>query len=91
LLVSHHIVQGFYSASADVMAQVMVQAIITIAETLIFAPILYCMVGLSTEGGAGRFFIFLAILIATNLNLAAYFRSIAAIMPNFSAAQTIGK
>ena len=81
--------QGFYPASADTVAQVLTQAIVTVSETFIFAPILYFMTGLSISGGAQRFFIFLAILTVVNLNLAAYFRSLAAIMPNFSAAQTI--
>ncbi|KAG5191975.1 ABC-2 type transporter-domain-containing protein [Tribonema minus] len=78
--------QGFYPASADVAAQVCVQALQGIGETTLFAPILYFMVHL--ERTAQNFFVFYAMILVLNLNMAAYFRLVAAIMPNFSIAQS---
>eukprot|EP00611_Tribonema_gayanum_P003869 TRINITY_DN130_c1_g1_i1.p1 TRINITY_DN130_c1_g1~~TRINITY_DN130_c1_g1_i1.p1 ORF type:complete len:1263 (+),score=431.44 TRINITY_DN130_c1_g1_i1:191-3979(+) len=76
--------QGFYPTLCDVVAQEATHSTLIIAETLVFSPVIYFMTGLASD--AGRFFIYLVIALGFNLNMAAYFRALAAIMPSLTVA-----
>ncbi|CAM9251648.1 unnamed protein product, partial [Laminaria digitata] len=78
---------GFYPTSCEVVSDTLVNTGLTVFQSVIFAPVIYFMVGFSPSGNGWRFFTFMVIVIATNLNITQYFRFLASFMPNFTAAQ----
>ncbi|CAM9749661.1 unnamed protein product, partial [Ectocarpus fasciculatus] len=78
---------GFYPTSCEVVADTLVNTILTVVASIIFAPVVYFLVGFSTSDNGARFFTFMVIVIATNVNITQYFRFLAAFLPNFTLAQ----
>eukprot|EP00752_Nemacystus_decipiens_P004290 g3919.t1 len=78
---------GFYPTSCEVVADTLVNTALTVICSIIFAPIVYFLTGFSTSNNGGRFFTFMVIVIAANVNITQYFRFLAAFMPNFTVAQ----
>ncbi|CBN79954.1 pleiotropic drug resistance transporter [Ectocarpus siliculosus] len=78
---------GFYPTSCEVVADTLVNTILTVVASIIFAPVVYFLVGFSTSDNGARFFTFMVIVIVTNVNVTQYFRFLAAFMPNFTLAQ----
>ncbi|CAM9975163.1 unnamed protein product [Scytosiphon promiscuus] len=78
---------GFYPTSCHVIADTLVSTALTVICSIIFAPVVYFMTGLSTSNSGSRFFTFMVIVMATNVNITQYFRFLASFMPNFTAAQ----
>ncbi|CAM9790102.1 unnamed protein product, partial [Ectocarpus sp. 12 AP-2014] len=78
---------GFYPASCEVVSDTLVNTALTVLCSLVFAPVIYFIVGFSTSDNGARFFTFMVIVTATNVNLTQYFRFLAAFFPNFTLAQ----
>ncbi|CAM9737972.1 unnamed protein product [Ascophyllum nodosum] len=81
---------GFYPTSCEVVSDTAVNSFLTILQAAVFAPIVYFMAGFSTSDNGMRFFVFMVLVVATNLNVTQYFRFLAAAMPNFTIAQGFG-
>ncbi|CAM9128278.1 unnamed protein product [Scytosiphon promiscuus] len=78
---------GFFPTSCMVISETLVNSALTVLCSIIFAPIVYFMVGLNTSNNGERFFTFVMIVTAANVNITQYFRFLASFMPNFTLAQ----
>eukprot|EP00903_Cladosiphon_okamuranus_P018818 g17309.t1 len=79
--------QGFYPTSCEVVADTLVNNALTVLCSIIFAPVVYFLVGLSSSNDGARFFTFMVIVTVANVNITQYFRFLASFMPNFTLAQ----
>ncbi|KAG0345844.1 hypothetical protein BG004_002973 [Podila humilis] len=75
---------ALYRPSAFAIAQICVDIPLVIAQIVLFSVVLYFMAGLQMD--AGKFFIFMLILMVTALCMTAFFRMWAAVSATFDAA-----
>ncbi len=77
----------FFPTSAFVFAQTIVLIPVLLLESIIFSNIIYWSAGLSSAGNGGRYFTFLAIVIALSLSIGQFFRMLGSMMPSLQLAQ----
>ncbi|KAK9764073.1 ATP-binding cassette transporter snq2 [Basidiobolus ranarum] len=75
---------AFYHPSAFYIAQMVTDIPFMVIQIVLFSCILYWMAGLQAD--AGKFFMFMLILLVSGFTLTAYFRMLAAYSPNFDIA-----
>ncbi|CAM9164398.1 unnamed protein product [Ectocarpus sp. 13 AM-2016] len=73
---------GFYPTSCVVIADTLVNTILTIACSMLFAPVVYFLAGFSSSNSGWNFFTFMVIVVMANVNMSQYFRLLAACMPD---------
>jgi ABC-type multidrug transport system ATPase subunit len=79
--------QGFYPATAKLLAETAVASMETALEVVAFVPAVYFLVGFDYT--ASSFLTFLVILIGLNLAMTSIFKMFAALLPSFDTAQSI--